>query len=111
MKELLVITSIKKTILYLDTIIINYPNKETILKNKIETTLYLILEQTYIANYNTIKTPYLYKVLVSIKMLDFYLKISLDKKIISYKKYINICTYLNEIVKMLYGWLKYEKSK
>lgn len=42
-------------------------------------------------------------------MIDYYFKISLDKKYISYKKYTKVGNCLSGIVKSLYGWIKYEK--
>ena len=48
---------------------------------------------------------------IKIRMIEYYLKISLDKKIISFKKYENIGNYLLEINKMINSWILYEKSK
>ncbi len=48
---------------------------------------------------------------VKIRMIEYYLKISLDKKIISFKKYENTGSYLLEINKMINAWILYEKSK
>lgn len=44
-------------------------------------------------------------------MLDFYFKISCDKKYISYKKYMKVGNFLLNMIKQLYGWIKYEKTK
>ena len=43
-------------------------------------------------------------------MLDYYLKISYEKKIINKRKYEVISNYLLEITKMIYGWIC-EKSR
>lgn len=111
MNELIIITKIKKTILYFNNILDNFPKKEVILKSNIEKTLYNILENIYRANYIDKRIEFLYKTLVQIKMIDFYLKILLEKKIINYKKFIIICNYFNEITKMLYGMINNEKKK
>ena len=103
-----VITKIKWLINYFDKILINFPNNEKVLKDKINNTLYDILESTYLANELNDKI-YKKKVIVKIKMIDFYLKISCDKKYISYKKYNKISLHLLEILKMLYRWIKYEE--
>ena len=103
-----IIINIKKTILYLDKVLINFPNNEKVLKYKIGSTIYDILELTYLANELNDKI-YKKKIIVKIKMIDFYLKISCDKKYISYKKYIKISNYLLNILKSLYAWVKYEK--
>ena len=85
--KLLIITKIKKTIIYLDKIIINFPNKETVLRDNITKTLYKLLYLSYKANITQNKY-YKQEILIQIKLIDFYLSISLDKKYISYKKYI-----------------------
>ena len=103
-----IIINIKKTILYLDKVLINFPNNEKVLKDKIGSTMYDILELTYLANELNDKI-YKKKIIVKIKMIDFYLKISCDKKYISSKKYIKISNYLLNILKSLYAWVKYEK--
>lgn len=112
-KELLVISNIKKTILYFDNILINFPKKYYILKNKIELILYDLLEDIYMANYlySNERINKLFICLTKIKMLDFYINICFKKKIISYKKFINLCGTLNNIVKLIYGFINYEKSK
>ena len=111
--ELLVISNIKKTILYFDNILINFPRKDYILKNKIELILYDLLEDIYMANYlfKNERINKLFICLTKIKMLDFYINICFKKKIISYKKFINLCSILNNIVKLIYGFINYEKSK
>lgn len=38
-------------------------------------------------------------------MLDFYFKISCDKK------YMKVGNFLLNMIKQLYGWIKYEKTK
>ena len=103
------ITNIKRLISYLDKTIINFPNNEKVLKDKILNTLYEILELTYLTNELDNRKLYQKKILTKIKMLDFYFKISSDKKYISYKKYNKISTHLLNILKQVYGWIKYEK--
>ena len=109
--NLKVIANMKKTILYLNKIIINFPNNEKVLKDKISNTLFEVLECMYMANevnnYNRIL--YQKKIVSKIKMIDFYLKISLDKKYISFKKYQKVCHHLLDDLKLIYGWIRYEK--
>ena len=111
--ELLVITNIKKTILFFDNILLNFPKKDYILKNKIELVLYDLLESIYMANYlaKDERINKLYLCLTKIKMLDFYINISFNKKVISYKKFIKICEFLNNIDRLIYGFIKYEKNR
>ena len=43
-------------------------------------------------------------------MIDYYINISFNKKIINYKKYYNIGNKLLEITKMIYKWINNEKT-
>ncbi len=81
--EFKLIFDLKKTIVYLDKIVINFPNNERVLKDKIMESIYDVLELSYMANeinnYN--RVLYQKKIITKIKMIDFYFKLSLDKKI------------------------------
>ena len=44
-------------------------------------------------------------------MIEFYTKLSVDNKLISYKKFNNIGSYLLEINKMVNSWIINEKSR
>lgn len=107
------INNLKKTIIYLDKIIINFPNNEKVLKDNIMQNMYDILEYAYMANevndYN--KILYQKKLIARIKMVDFCFKISLDKKYINYKKYCKVNNVLLNNLKLIYGWIKSEKKK
>ena len=110
-EKLKVINDFKKTILYLDKVVNNFPGNERVLKDKISNSMYEIIECMYMANevsnYNRIL--YQKKIVSKIKMIDFYLKISSDKKYISYKKYQKVCGHLLNNLKLIYGWIRYEK--
>jgi len=109
--NLLIITKIKRFIETFDTLLNNYPKVEKVLKNNLEKELYLLLEISYMANISINKLIYQQKLLVRIKLIDYYCYCSFKKGIISYKKYTSIVTKLIEIQKMLYGWINYEKKK
>ena len=99
MKDSLIIASkYKKTIEYIFKITDNYPHKEIELKSRIINTSYDILECIYAYDKKYI--------IPKLKMLDYYLKLSYEKKIISKRKYEVISNYLLEIVKMVYSWVK-----
>lgn len=106
-----VISSLKKTIIYLDKVVINFPNSERVLKDKIMSTIYDVLELTYFSNELEDRVIYQKKIISKIKMIDFYFKLSLDKKYINYKKYVKINNNLLNNLKLIYGWIRYEKSK
>jgi len=87
MNDLLIVTKIKQTTIYINKILINFPKNEIILKHHIEIDLYDLLRYIYEANYNKEnRISILYKSLIKIKMLDFYIRICLEKNIVSYKK-------------------------
>ena len=51
------------------------------------------------------------EMIVKIKIIDFYIKKSLDYGLISFKKFVNIGEYLLELIKMINTWIKNEKEK
>jgi len=108
--KLLIATRVKKTIEYIEKVLINYPQSEIILKNKIISSCYDLLELVYRANIFK-ETIYMKEILVKIRMIEYYIKTSLDKKVISYKKYENIGNNLLEINKMITSWIKNEKNR
>ncbi len=109
-----VILRLKKTILYTEKALDNYPKKEYILRNRISDTFFSILENSFYLyslkdkkeQINGIK-----KILSEIRLLDFYLQIALDKMLVSRKKLKNICLNLRDITSMYYGWITYIEKK
>lgn len=108
--KLLIITKIKKTILYVDNILINFPKTEYVLKNNIISSFFELLELIYKANIHK-DIFFMKESIVKIRMIEYYIKIGLEKKIISFKKYENIGKYLLEINKMINAWAINEKNK
>lgn len=108
-----IILRIKKTIYYTDKVLVNMPRNEQLLKTRISNYFYDILELSYIAIYDKNNLSNILKqVLSKIKMLDFFLTMSLDKNIISHKNIKTIGINLRDITELFYKWLnKYEKSK
>lgn len=108
--KLLIATKIKKTIEYIEKVIINYPHSENTLKNRIIDTSYNLLEHIYRANL-TKDISAMKELIIQIRMLEFFIKKSLDKKLINYKKYENIGNHLLEVNKMVNSWILSEKNK
>ena len=108
--KLLIISKIKKTISYIDNVLVNFPKTEYILKNNISSNFYDLLELAYKANIHK-DVFFMKESIVKIRMIEYYIKISLNKKIISFKKYENIGKYLLEINKMINMWALNEKIK
>ena len=107
--KFLLANEIKNFILSLDSILINYPKKDIIIKKRIINTSFELLELVYLAN-NKIdnKENIKYECLSKISMIDFYFEYSYKKNYISLK---NLNTYifnLTKIKKMLHGWINNE---
>ena len=104
-----VIQFIRELILVIEKELENYPKKEIEIKNRIRTCSYDILEIAYEANITTdinIKKNLLNKIVTKIKVMDFLLNLSYDKKLITEKKYYKLGLKLDDIIKYVSGWLK-----
>lgn len=100
-----------KTINYINKLLKNFPKKEVVLKNNIEKTGYEIIENIFAYNINEstrIKDKYLKDLLVKLSMMDFYIRVSFDKKIISHHQFEVIGRFLLEIKRMVFGLRKKE---
>ncbi len=102
---------VKKYIFMIDELIINYPKKDYVLKDRLKSSCYNLLEYIYRANYSKDKYSYQMDILTNISMIDFYLEESYHKKIISERKLLNYTNKLEEITKMVYGWIDEDKVK
>ena len=104
-----VIQFIRELILAVDKELENYPKKELEIKNRIITCTYDILEIAYEANVTTdieLKKNLLNKIISKIKVIDFLLNLSYDKKLITEKKYYKLGQRLDDVIKYVSGWLK-----
>lgn len=97
----------KKTIEYISNICDNFPHKYIELKNRIVNTSFDVLELIYTSNIDFSNKKY---IIPKLKMLDYYLKLSYKKEIISKRKYEVTSSYLLELVKIVMGWIN-EESK
>ena len=66
----------------------NYPHEFIILKNNIINSFYSLLRLSYEASISK-DISIMKKIVVEIKMIEFYTKLSVDNKLISYKKFNN----------------------
>lgn len=107
--KLLIIDKLKRTIIYIDKMLDNYPHKNIELKENISNSLYEMLECIYLANNNVNKNDNKTKSIVKLQLIDFYLMISYKKDIISKKKYESIGKHLLELKKMITAWSNNEK--
>lgn len=107
--DFIILNKIKTFIYSIDNIVINYPKKEMVIKNKLVSDSLEVLELVYKANYTKDierKREIQIDILSKISMLDFYLEKSYKNKYISQNECIKKCNQLNKIVKMIYGWIK-----
>ena len=108
-ERLLIASTTRKTIRYIERNISNLPNNNIVLKNKIIESCYSILENVYRANiFQDVDNKK--EIIVKINMLNFYLEEALRKDLISSKKFESYVNHLLEIDKMTRSWFLYEKS-
>ena len=108
--NLLIARSVRKTITYVEKNIYNFPNEYKVLKERIINACYDILENVYRANIDQ-DIKFKREAFVQLKMLNFYLKQSLDKELITKKKFLSYGNHLLEIHNMISSWCCYEKSE
>lgn len=94
-------------------ILINIPKAHSSYRKGLEDNMIQLNYNIIKANINTgsIRSKYQKEILVNIAMIDLYLDLLLDIKIISRKKFMVIIRMLNEIRKMANGWILSEKNK
>ena len=103
------INLIWELIVRIDTNLENFPKKYIEIKNRIRNSTYDLLEIAYTANTesNVDKKRDLIEIAIAkIKVIDFLINLSFDKKIITEKKYLKLGEAMDEIIKYLVGWKK-----
>lgn len=108
------LSNLEKTITYINKELLNYPKYEVILRNNIESTMYALVELIHsyrITTNNRVKEKNLNDFIIKLSMLDYYMRISYENKIINSHKLTVITNYLIEIRKIAYGVIRSEKCK
>ena len=110
----LLLNNITKLNLYIERLLVNYPNKERVLNDNIKITLYDLVKLTnsYNINYKKlVKEKNLLDILVNISMLDYYLLLSYKRSFIKKKQFNSATRLLEEVRKIAYGLVQYEKNR
>ena len=109
--DFVIIKNIKLFIYSLDSIIVNIPNRDKIIKDRLYNTSYNILYLVYRCNFNSENKKEYYKdILSNISMIDFYIERCLKSKYINNKVCEKMSKDLLKITKMIYGWIKSESK-
>lgn len=102
-----VIELTRNLILSIEKDLDNFPKKDIEIKRRIRKNSYDLLELEYEANETKdiyYKKQLLYKIKAKIKVIDFLLNLSYDKKLINEKKYIKLGNIMEDIIKYVSGW-------
>lgn len=106
-EKFLVIDHTRVLILNIETELENFPKKEIEIKNRLRTNAYDLLELEYEANETkdlNLKMELLNKVKAKVKVIDFLLNLSFDKKLIAERKYLKLGRNMEDILKFTTGW-------
>lgn len=104
-----VIQFTRELIVKVDLELENFPKKDIDIKVRIRNEGYNLLEILYRANTtkdNNCKIQLLDEGIAKVKIIDFLINLSYDKKLIPNKKYIKLGNIINDISKYLIGWRK-----
>lgn len=105
--KFLIVKYVKEFIFSIDSLVINFPRKEFVIKDRIICDSLDILELIYLANFDVSdKINIKKKILSKLSMLDFYIERSYKNKLITEKVCIKKCRELEKISKLVYGWIK-----
>ncbi len=111
-EKFLIVKNIKKFILDLETMLVNFPKKEFLNKDMIYKDALNVLELVYLANeIKDIKEKIRIQknIIVKLNMLDFYMERAYKKKYISEKQCLNKTNEISIINRMIYKWIKNER--
>lgn len=114
MNNFIIFNKVKWLINYTDTYILNSFSKvHNSIKVRLQDNLYSLMDNLIRSSVNVgnIRSKYLKEMLVNIYLLDLYIGISLEKKIIKKKRFNSFVNSLNELKKMINSWSMNEKKK
>ena len=113
MKEFILLNKIRQLNMYTEQYIFSsFPKKDMALKIRLEENLYYLVEYTIKANINkgNIRGKYQTDLITAIYLLDYYIGITYEKKIIIKKRFEAFLTLLLEIKKIALAWKENEEK-
>ena len=108
------LNKMKKTNLYIESLIKNFQKKEFVLKNNLEKSMFKTIELIFTYNVQAtfrLKEKYLKDLMVELSMLNYYIELAYEQKYISKHQRDVVGRYLIEIRKMVFGVIQNEKDK
>lgn len=112
-KEFKLIIKLKEYILSLEKVLVHIPNKDYYNKQAMREYVDNILYLVFLANTcedKIYKEKIKYEVIAKLKMLNFYLERYYLLKYISKKEVMINSSKIEELTKMTYGWIKYDRK-
>ena len=106
----LVVKYMKSFICNIEDMVVNFPRKDFVIKNKIISDSLDILELIYLGNSIEDNKEIKLKILSKLSMLDFYLERSYKNNIISEKVLKKYSNKIASITRLIYGWLRSESK-
>ncbi len=105
------VDNIKHLIITINSLVINYPRRFFVLRDRLVNTSYDLLELVYLANSMEDRINLQKRIIAKISMLDAYLEMSYKERCISLKKMQSVVSELRTINRMVIGWINYNGSK
>ena len=112
-KEFKLIIKLKEYILSLEKVLVHIPNKDYYNKQAMREYVDNILYLVFLANTcedKIYKKKIKYEIIAKLNMLNFYLERYYLLKYISKKEVMINSSKIEELTKMTYGWIKYDRK-
>ena len=93
---------------YIDIYVFSsFPKSDRPLKDLLNKSIYDLLNNCSLANFNTgsIRNKYQKQMLSNMVSIDYCFGLLLDKGIVKTSRFYTLCSLLNEIKNMTYGWI------
>lgn len=109
-----VLQFIREFIIRVENELESFPKKDIEIKRRIKDSSYDLLELVYRANITEDvkdKRTLLINAIAKVKLIDFLINLSYDRKLLPQKKYIKLSEKMDDIIKYISGLLKMYNNK